>query len=62
MFYVYLLASAKHGTLYLGVTRELVRRIYEHKSTTKPGLVVGQFEIGRKSAHARGQHTRIMEF
>src|SRR4051812_12751051 len=29
---VYLLASKKHGTLYLGVTRSLVRRVYEHRA------------------------------
>ena len=33
-YYVYFLASRKHGTLYLGVTRNLVRRVYEHR--TKP--------------------------
>ena len=27
-YYVYLLASQKHGTLYLGVTNDIVRRIY----------------------------------
>jgi putative endonuclease len=36
--YVYLLASRKHGTLYLGVTNDLVRRIYEHKSKTVRGF------------------------
>jgi putative endonuclease len=34
MFYVYLLASRKEGTLYLGVTRDLVRRTYQHKEKT----------------------------
>jgi putative endonuclease len=38
MFYVYLLASGKHGTLYLGVTRDLIRRVHEHKSKAKPGF------------------------
>jgi putative endonuclease len=37
-FYVYLLASRRHGTLYLGVTNDLVRRIHEHKTTTIPGF------------------------
>ena len=31
-FYVYLLASRRHGTLYLGVTGDLVRRVHQHKS------------------------------
>lgn len=36
--YVYMLASAKHGTLYLGVTRDLVRRVYEHRSKAVKGF------------------------
>jgi putative endonuclease len=36
--YVYLLASKKHGTLYLGVTNDLVRRVYEHRSKAVQGF------------------------
>jgi putative endonuclease len=31
-YYVYLLASRKDGSLYLGVTNDIVRRIYEHRT------------------------------
>jgi putative endonuclease len=37
-YYVYLLASGKHGTLYLGVTNNLIRRVYEHRSKAVPGF------------------------
>ena len=37
-FHVYLLASGQHGTLYIGVTRDLSRRVHEHKSKVLPGF------------------------
>jgi putative endonuclease len=36
--YVYLLASGKHGTLYVGVTNNLVRRVYQHRTQAVRGL------------------------
>ena len=38
MYYVYLLSSRKNGTLYLGVTSDLVRRVYQHKKKLTPGF------------------------
>ena len=36
--YVYILASAPNGILYVGVTNDLVRRIYEHRNGLVPGF------------------------
>jgi len=38
VFYVYLLASKPYGTLYVGVTSDLLKRIFEHKSKAVPGF------------------------
>ena len=36
--FVYILASSRNGTLYVGVTNNPSRRISEHKSATVPGF------------------------
>jgi putative endonuclease len=38
MFYVYMLASRFNGTLYVGMTRDLVKRVWEHKIKAIPGF------------------------
>jgi putative endonuclease len=35
---VYILASKKHGTLYIGVTSNLVQRIWQHKQNHTKGF------------------------
>ena len=36
--WVYMLASERNGTLYVGVTADLVRRVWEHKNGVVPGF------------------------
>ena len=38
MYYVYILASQRNGTLYTGVSNDLARRIWEHKQDITPGF------------------------
>ena len=37
-YYVYILSSGKYGTLYTGVTRDLVGRVYQHKTNQVEGF------------------------
>ena len=45
-FYVYILSSKKNGTLYIGITSDLNRRMYEHKAKLILGFTA-QYSIDR---------------
>ncbi len=38
MFYFYMMASGRNGTLYIGQTDNLSRRVFEHQSGAVPGF------------------------
>jgi putative endonuclease len=43
---VYILASKRNGTLYIGVTSDLIKRIYEHKHKLVDGFTK-QYSVDR---------------
>lgn len=45
-YYVYILCSKRNGTLYVGVTSELNRRMQQHKAKLVPGFTA-KYSISR---------------
>jgi putative endonuclease len=37
-FYVYILASKRNGTLYIGITSDLLKRVWQHKNKVVEGF------------------------
>jgi len=38
VYYVYILVSEKNGTLYIGVTNNLIKRVWQHKNNEVEGF------------------------
>jgi putative endonuclease len=69
MAFVYLLSSKPNGTLYVGSTSDLVRRVREHKNKVIPGFTAKYrvdrlvwYEIHESLAAAAQRERRIMEW
>lgn len=67
--WVYILASAHMGTLYTGSTRDIVRRVYEHKEGLLPGFTrkygvarLVWFEAHDSVASAYGREKQIKKW
>jgi putative endonuclease len=45
-YFVYIMASQRHGTLYVGVTNNLIRRVYEHREKITPGFT-SKYNVNR---------------
>lgn len=46
-YWVYMLASGHYGTLYVGVTRDLSRRVEEHRTKATPGGFTTRYGVDR---------------
>ena len=45
--YVYILASRRYGTLYTGVTSDLVRRVWEHKNGVEKKAFTFRYNVNK---------------
>ncbi len=46
-YFVYMLASRRRGTLYVGATNDLLRRIYEHRMGSAVGSFTEKYSVKR---------------
>jgi putative endonuclease len=44
-FFVYIMASQRNGTLYIGVTSDIIKRVWEHKAKVIDGFTK-KYDIG----------------
>jgi len=44
-YFIYILASKKNGTLYIGVTNSIERRIEEHKNKLDPNCFTAKYNV-----------------
>ena len=44
-YYVYILASATNYTVYIGVTSDLIRRVYEHREYLDPDSFTSKYGV-----------------
>ena len=44
--YVYIMASGRNGTLYVGYTNDLIRRAHEHRTKAAPGFTA-RYSVSR---------------
>lgn len=46
-YYVYIMSNKSHTVLYTGVTRNLIRRVYEHKNHADPESFTAKYNVNK---------------
>ena len=46
-YYVYILTNSTNVAMYIGVTRDLARRVYEHRHGVEPESFTARYEINK---------------
>ena len=44
-YYIYIITNKKEGVLYIGLTKDLKRRIYQHKKKVHPNTFSARYEL-----------------
>ncbi len=58
MYFVYILANRKEGTIYVGITSDIIRRCYEHKTKADDGFTA-EYNVDRLVYFE--QHSDVLE-
>lgn len=68
-FYVYIMASRRYGTLYIGMTSDLIGRVWQHKNEIVKGFTskykvhqLVYYEVHKTAETAAARERRIKEW
>src|SRR5471030_372084 len=69
VYYVYIFANERNGTLYIGVTNDLARRVWEHREGLVPGFTktygvrqLVRYELFEDVRNAIDRETRLKKW
>ena len=55
-FFVYIMSSGKNGTLYVGVTNDLRRRVFEHRNKLFPSSFTARYNCDKLVYYEKFQY------